>query len=108
MAKGKKTGGRDFTGADDPRRHKGGLPPGYAEVRDAARTVSLEAVEVLKRCMHNEDDRIAMDAAKALLERAWGKPASAPEDLDVLKDSGPVAPRELVMQALVQLARQEP
>lgn len=102
MAKGKKTGGRDFTGADDPRRHKGGLPPGYAEVRDAARTVSLEAVEVLKRCMHNEDDRIAMDAAKALLERAWGKPQSAPEDLEALRD-GAAAPRELVLQALAKM-----
>jgi len=84
MAKGKKTGGRDFV-PGDPRRSMGGLPPGYAIVRDAAREVSLEAVTTLTDCMRDEDARIRIEAAKALLERAWGKPASAPEDLDAAK-----------------------
>ena len=101
MAKGKKTGGRDFV-AGDPRRSMGGLPPGYAVVRDAAREVSLEAVKTLTECMRDEDARIRIEAAKALLERAWGKPQSSPEDLDALRD-GAAAPRELVLAALAKM-----
>lgn len=103
MAKGKKTGGRDFV-PGDPRRSMGGLPPGYAVVRDAAREVSLEAVKTLTECMRDEDARIRIEAAKAVLERAWGKPASAPEDLDAVA-SGPSASRELVLAALERLAK---
>ena len=101
MAKGKKTGGRDFV-PGDPRRSMGGLPPGYAVVRDAAREVSLRAVQTLATALDDEDARIRIEAAKALLERAWGKPASAPEDLEAAKD-GAAAPRELVLAALAKM-----
>lgn len=105
MAKGKKTGGRDFV-PGDPRRSMGGLPPGYAVVRDAAREVSLEAVKTLTECMRDADARIRIEAAKALLERAWGKPQSAPEDLDALRD-GAAAPKELVLRALAKMTGEE-
>lgn len=101
MARGKKTGGRDFV-PGDPRRSMGGLPPGYAVVRDAAREVSLRAVQTLATALDDEDARIRIEAAKALLERAWGKPQSAPEDLEALRD-GAAAPRELVLQALAKM-----
>lgn len=105
MAKGKKTGGRDFV-PGDPRRSTGGLPPGYAVIRTAAREVSLQAIQTLTDAMGDADARIRIEAAKVLLERAWGKPASAPEDLDALADSAR-APREVVMAALEALTKGE-
>ncbi len=106
MAKGKKTGGRDFV-PGDPRRSMGGLPPGYAVVRNAAREVSLEAVQTLTECMRDEDARIRIEAAKVLLERAWGKPAAAPEDLEALGQAAARVPPELVVSALEALRRGE-
>ena len=34
-----------------------------------------EALEVLTRCLRSDDDRIAMMAAQAILDRGYGKPA---------------------------------
>ena len=34
-----------------------------------------EALEVLKRCLQSDDERIAMMAAQAILDRGYGKPA---------------------------------
>jgi hypothetical protein len=35
---------------------------------------SQEALEVLIRCLQSNDDRIAMMAAQAILDRGYGKP----------------------------------
>lgn len=70
MARGKKTGGRDFV-PGDPRRSMGGLPPGYAVVRDAAREVSLRAVQTLATALDDEDARMASNARRKA-ERAKG------------------------------------
>lgn len=104
MAKGMKTGGRDFLPGQSG--NPSGHPKGFAEFRAACRGHSEEALQVLVASLHSEDERVCLEAAKALLERAWGKPASAPEDLDAARD-GAVAPRELVLRALARLTGDE-
>jgi hypothetical protein len=44
-------------------------------VTEAARTYTLEAVRKLVSLMRNGNDRTAVAAANALLDRGWGKPA---------------------------------
>lgn len=104
MAKGAKTGGRDF--APGQSGNPSGHPKGFAEFRAACREYSTEALNVIVETLRSEDEKVALEAAKALLERAWGKPASAPEDLDAVKDAGPKATREVVMAALAGLAKE--
>jgi hypothetical protein len=36
-----------------------------------------EALEVLSRCLHSKDDRVAILAAQAILDRGYGKPVQA-------------------------------
>lgn len=100
MAKGKKTGGRDF--APGQSGNPSGHPKGFAEFRAACREYSEAALKVLVASLASEDERVQLEAAKAILERAWGKPQSAPEDLDALRD-GAAAPRELVLAALAKM-----
>lgn len=83
MAKGVKTGGRDF--APGQSGNPSGHPKGFAEFRAACREYSAEALNVIVATLRSDDEKVALEAAKALLERAWGKPASAPEDLDAVK-----------------------
>lgn len=105
MAKGRKTGGRDFV-PGDPRRGPGGHPKGFEEFRAACREVSPRALGVLVDSLKSEDERIKLEAAKTLLERAWGRPASSPEDLETL-EKALETPRELVMEALKRAAERE-
>ena len=51
-----------------------GRPAVPAEVRDACRALSLEAIQVLERAMRAKDVKARIAAANALLDRAWGKP----------------------------------
>jgi hypothetical protein len=50
---------------------------------------SQEALEVLTRCLQSGDDRIAMMAAQAILDRGYGKPVQS-IDANITKDGGPV------------------
>ncbi len=53
----------------------GGRPAVPAEVLDACRALSLEAVEILRNWMHQSDDPAAsVRACNSILDRAWGKP----------------------------------
>jgi hypothetical protein len=52
----------------------GGRPKLPADIREAFKARAPEALEVLTRCLHSDDDRIAMMAAQAILDRAYGKP----------------------------------
>lgn len=83
-----------FQKGDGRRR---GPPPLPAEVRDAFRAASAQALEtllsVMKRFGEGDEDvpaSAAVSAATAILDRAWGKPQSAPEDLDALKRHRPL------------------
>ena len=77
--------GSPFRRGPDPRRGRGRNAPEHRQVREAARRWGYEAIEVLADAMrHSSDDRVRVLAAQALLERGYGKPQSAPEDLEAL------------------------
>jgi hypothetical protein len=50
----------------------GGRPKLPTEIREIYQARSQEALEVLTRWLQSDDDRIAMMAAQAILERAYG------------------------------------
>ena len=55
----------------------GGRPKLPAEMREMFQARSQEALEVLTRCLQSDDDRIAMMAAQAILDRGYGKPTQS-------------------------------
>ena len=61
----------------------GGRPKGYAEFRQKCRDHGDEAVATLVAALG--DEKLCVQAASVLLAYGWGKPASAPEDLDAVK-----------------------
>jgi hypothetical protein len=54
-----------------------GRPKTDPELRDAARTHSMEAIETLVKWMRGDDARASIAACCALLDRGHGKPAQA-------------------------------
>ena len=81
----------------------GGRPGGYAEFREACREHSPEAVKMLANAVKTGD----VQAARVLLEYAWGKPASAPEDLQAVREASPLAGLSLEeLMALVTRAEE--
>ncbi len=48
---------------------------------------SQEALEVLTRCLQSDDERIAMMAAQAILDRGYGKPVQS-IDANISEDGG--------------------
>ena len=61
----------------------GGRPKLPADIREAFKAKAPEALEVLTRCLQSDDDRIAMMAAQAILDRGYGKPT---QSIDVRED----------------------
>jgi hypothetical protein len=53
----------------------GGRPKLPAEMREMFQSKAPEAFEVLTRHLQSSDPRIAITAASAILDRAYGKPA---------------------------------
>jgi hypothetical protein len=53
----------------------GGRPKLPEELRELFRAKGPEALEVLTRCLQSSDERIAIAAATAILDRGYGKPA---------------------------------
>src|SRR5262245_52340585 len=53
----------------------GGRPKLPAELREIFQAKGPEALEVLTRCLQSSDERIAIAAATAILDRGYGKPA---------------------------------
>jgi hypothetical protein len=53
----------------------GGVPKGYNEMRAAAREHTAAALKALVDAL--SDNKLRVAAAKALLDRGWGKPAQA-------------------------------
>ena len=45
--------------------------------RDGTPARSKEALEVLTRCLRSDDDRVAMMAAQAILDRGYGRPVQS-------------------------------
>ena len=48
-----------------------------ADIREAFKAKAPEALEVLTRCLQSGDDRIAMMAAQAILDRGYGRPTQS-------------------------------
>lgn len=53
----------------------GGRKPIPEELKNRLRNLSSKAVDALERALDSEDDRICIQAATVLLDRAYGKPA---------------------------------
>jgi hypothetical protein len=54
-----------------------GRPKLPADIREAFKARAPEALEVLTRCLASDDDRIAIMAAQAILDRGYGKPTQS-------------------------------
>ena len=55
----------------------GGRPKLPADIREAFKAKAPEALEVLTRCLQSDDERVAMMAAQAILDRGYGKPTQS-------------------------------
>ena len=55
----------------------GGRPKLPADIREAFKAKGPKALEVLTRCLQSDDDRIAMMAAQAILDRGYGRPTQS-------------------------------
>jgi hypothetical protein len=69
------------TGKGGFQRGQSGNPGGRsklpADIREAFKARAPQALEVLTRCLQSNDDRVAMMAAQAILDRGYGKPAQS-------------------------------
>ncbi len=69
------------TGKGGFQKGQSGNPGGRsklpADIREAFKAKAPEALEVLTRCLQSGDDRIAMMAAQAILDRGYGKPTQS-------------------------------
>jgi len=55
----------------------GGRPKENTEVRAAARLHGMAAIDKLVELMNDDDKRIAVTAAQAILDRGFGKPSQS-------------------------------
>ena len=69
------------TGKGGFRRGQSGNPGGRsklpADIREAFKAKAPQALEVLTRCLQSGDDRVAMMAAQAILDRGYGRPTQS-------------------------------
>src|SRR5262245_24457824 len=66
----------------------GGRPKLPADIREAFKAKAPEALEVLIRCLQSDDERIAMMAAQAILDRGNGKTQSI--EANINEGDGPI------------------
>lgn len=90
-----------------PSPNPEGRPGGYVEFREMCRSKSPKAVQALEEALAN-GDASAVAAARVLLEYGWGKPASAPEDLDAVREGGGSALAMLSRDELLAIAKLSP
>jgi hypothetical protein len=57
-----------------------GRPKLDVNIRELARKKSPRAFERILELVESEDERVAMAAAKEVLDRAWGKPGGAEDE----------------------------
>ena len=89
----------------------GGRPKLPADIREAFKAKAPEALEVLERCLQSNDDRIAMQAAQAILDRGYGRPHQT-QSIDANISEAPVryveVPRKAKSAGAAALANAEP
>ena len=93
MALGRKTGGRQ----------KGSLNKSTVEIKDLARAYGVSAIERLGALLLSPDDRVAIAACQALLDRGYGKPR---QSMDVMTTDVQRPPTEMSEEELVERIRE--
>lgn len=87
-----------------------GNPGGRPKLREHVRERCASAVDELVVEAWEAEVRTQgpdwVKCSELLAAYGIGKPSSAPEDLDAMKDAGPKASREVVMAALAGLAKE--
>jgi len=58
----------------------GGRPKGAGEMRQAAQAHAPDAIQTLVELLDSDNGRVRIQAATAILDRAYGKPATAGGD----------------------------
>ena len=97
--------GKPFTKGDDARRANSGLPERFWALREKAQSYGDECIEAAAALLREEAWQARVAGITILLERGFGKPASAPEDLKALQSAGETRPlRELAEEMLTTLA----
>ena len=79
-----------------------GRPPLPEEIRTRIRDYTDQAIDVLVKAMSHEDPRVAVLAAKEMLDRGWGK---APTTSDVTLRQQEIDPSAAHLEALRSLMR---
>lgn len=82
MEEGRDEGGRFLPGA---RANPKGRPKIPEDQKTRFKKLTPRAIDVLENCLSSEDEKICFEAAKHILDRAYGKPAQSTElkvDLD--------------------------
>ncbi len=82
----------------------GGRPAVPAEVLEACRALSMEAVETLRAWMQQSDDPAAsVRACNSILDRAWGKPEQTMNVAGGLDINAQRAETEAMVEAMKRL-----
>ena len=87
------------TGKGGFQKGQSGNPGGRsklpADIREAFKAKAPQALEVLTRCLQSGDDRIAMMAAQAILDRGYGKPTQSIDAMMIRFATSSNCPRSL-------------
>lgn len=70
------SGGRFAPGA---RANPGGRPKVPDDLKFRFKKLTPQAIDVLQNCLGSEDEKIRLEAAKHILDRAYGRPAQSTE-----------------------------
>lgn len=70
-------GGRFLAGG--PSANPGGRPKMPEVVRSRIQALTVRSVEVLKGCLESKDEKVRLEAAKHILDRAYGRPSQSTE-----------------------------
>ena len=90
--------GKPFS-RNDPRRNKGGRPPIDPDVKAALAAACPRAVERLVELVESDDERIALAAAQAVVERLLGKAVQPIDPLSSMTDEEVLAEAKRIMAA---------
>ena len=83
-----------------------GRPKGWGEFREKCREYTEDSLRALHEAL--SDDKLKVQAAQVILSYGWGKPPSAPEDLEAVAQAGDAEVlNQLTVNQLVAIAKGE-